>query len=154
MSKLDLFLQRLPHLVLSKQYGQRKPYKPLMLLAVLTLIEEDGQATELVVLDPRLVERVRDLARALLPEFDVTALTKAVVAEPWRHLSSDFIGTGLWELVAAPGQQQLLDAARAGAHKLRAVLARSADERLRHAVSANSRLSLWTYDVGMEICRV
>jgi hypothetical protein len=119
MSKIDSFLQILPDLHLNQVNGRRKPYKPLLLLTVLWRFHRDGHASEYLVLDDELVEDFRAVAGVVLGKWDGPALVRSVVAQPYRHLSNDFMGTGLWDLVAAPGSECHLAAAQAGPHRLK-----------------------------------
>ncbi len=122
MSKLELFLQVADDLHLSKSNDQRKPYKPLLLLALLCQFEEDAAVSEYVVLDDRLVRQFNRIARLTLVDAPAKPFPRATVAQPYRHLATDFQGTGLWEFVAATGKGDLLEARRATSHRLKELM--------------------------------
>ena len=122
MSTLELFLQVAGDLHLSKTNDQRKPYKPLLLLSLLCQFEEDAAVSEYVVLDDRLVRQFNRIARLTLREPPSKAYPRSTVAQPYRHLATDFQGTGLWEFVASPGKGDLLEARRASQHRLKELM--------------------------------
>lgn len=119
MSRADDLAAVLPRLNMASEHGRKKPYKPLLLLTVLWQFDRNGQVDEYLVLDDGLVEAVRDVAKVVLRHWQGPPLRRATIAQPYRHLANDFKGTGLWELVAAPGRSGLLDAARNGPHRLK-----------------------------------
>ena len=119
MTRADDFVAVLARLNMAVVHGRKAPYKPLLLLTVLWQFDRDGQVDEYLVLDGSLVDAVQQVARVVLRTRDGPALRRTTVAQPYRHLANDFKGTGLWDLVAAPGQSGLLDAARNCPHRLK-----------------------------------
>ena len=143
MHQLETFAKIITRLTLASVNGQRKPYKPLLLLAVLCEFEKTGSVTEYLVLDDALVARVREVANVVIPQWSGPNLTRSIVAQPYRHLANDFKGTGLWELCATPGQDAYFQAARNGPHRLKGLMGSVAAVRLDPALLAELAASTW-----------
>ena len=101
---LDEFCSRLDHLRLDRSGGRVKPYKPLLVAAVVILIHKGKQSTRNVFLDGGLRSAFQQLLDALYPEWPNSAKPEY----PFRHLEND----GIWTLVPIEGASDGLRAAR------------------------------------------
>ena len=119
---LHPFLNAAQSLHLSTVGKTRKPYKPLLLLALLRQFEADEAVSEHIVLDTQLVAQFNTVAQLTLREPPVRPFMRDTVAMPYRHLATDFAGTGIWEFVAVAGKQDVLKAARSGPHRLKELM--------------------------------
>jgi hypothetical protein len=111
---LDEFLRRIKSLRVDRSRGVAKPYKPLLLLSVITLIEKGEIADGRILLDGALKSVFDQLLRALFPKWPYDADIRL----PFRHLESD----GIWRLVPAPGALADFMAARNAGVKAAALL--------------------------------
>jgi hypothetical protein len=91
---LDEFIRRLENLRVDRSRGPAKPYKPLLVLAVVMLIEKGEIADGRILLDGALKSVFDQLLRNLFPAWPY----RADIRLPFRHLESD----GIWRLVPAP----------------------------------------------------
>ncbi len=102
---LDQFIERVRHLRVDRSGGEPKPYKPLLLAAVVILIHKGEIRSREVYLDGGLQSVFYQLLRKLYPgRFEA-----AKVAMPYRYLETDRV----WKLVPSDGAAQGLRAARA-----------------------------------------
>ena len=101
---LDEFCSRLEHLRLDRSGGLVKPYKPLLLAAVVILIHKGKQPTRNVFLDGGLRSAFQQLLQALFPRWPNPAKPEY----PFRNLEND----GVWTLVPIEGASSALRAAR------------------------------------------
>lgn len=101
---LDQFCDRLRNLRVDRSGNVPKPYKPLLVAAVVLLIQKGKLASREVLLDGGLVSVFRQLLAAIYPRWPY----KADPRYPFRHLESD----GVWSLVAIEGASAELRAAR------------------------------------------
>lgn len=101
---LDQFCDRLCHLRVDKTGNVPKPYKPLLVAAVVLLIQKGKLATREVLLDGGLVSVFKQLLEAIYPRWPY----KADPRYPFRHLEND----GVWSLVPIEGASSELRAAR------------------------------------------
>jgi hypothetical protein len=102
--RLDEFCQRLEHLRLDRSGGLVKPYKPLLVAAVVILIHKRKQQTRNVFLDGGLRSAFQQLLEALFPQWP----NHAKPEYPFRHLEND----GVWTLVPIEGASEALRSAR------------------------------------------
>jgi hypothetical protein len=103
---LDHFIEIIRHLRVDRSGGEPKPYKPLLLAAVVILIHKGEIRSREVYLDGGLKSVFYQLLRKLYPgRFEV-----AKVAMPYRYLETDRV----WKLVPVDGAASGLRAARAG----------------------------------------
>ena len=100
----EQFCERLPELRLDRSGGLIKPYKPVLLAAVVTLIHKGKISTRNIILDGGLKSAYFQLLAALYPNWQKT--TK--VEYPFRHLEND----GIWRLVPVEGASEALLAAK------------------------------------------
>ncbi|HZZ83934.1 MAG TPA: hypothetical protein VFE30_05315 [Anaeromyxobacteraceae bacterium] len=100
----DEFCGRLEHLRLDRSGGLVKPYKPLLLTAVVVLIHKGKQRDRNVLLDGGLRSGFQQLLEALFPRWP----NQAKPEYPFRHLEND----GVWHLVPIEGASEALRAAR------------------------------------------
>ncbi|OQY67543.1 MAG: hypothetical protein B6D46_05835 [Polyangiaceae bacterium UTPRO1] len=91
---IDEFIRHLENLRVDRARGPAKPYKPLLVLAVVVLFEKGEIVDGRVLLDGALKSVFDQLLRALYPQWPYRADIKL----PFRHLESD----GVWRLVPAP----------------------------------------------------
>lgn len=104
MTNYDRFLSALQHLKVDRSGGVAKPYKPLMLCAVVVLIHKGEIQSREVFLDGGLESVFYQLLHALFG--DRFPAAKAIY--PFRHLEND----GIWRLVAKDGEDERLQLAR------------------------------------------
>ncbi|HVY60972.1 MAG TPA: hypothetical protein VHF22_04930 [Planctomycetota bacterium] len=91
---LDEFLARLSNLRVDRSRGVAKPYKPILVLAVIMLIEKGEIVDGRVLLDGALKSVFDQLLALLFREWPF----RADIRLPFRHLERD----GVWKLVPAP----------------------------------------------------
>jgi hypothetical protein len=101
---LDEFCRRLEHLRLDRSDGHVKPYKPLLIAAVVILIHKRKQQSRNVLLDGGLRSAFQQILEALFPGWP----NQAKPEYPFRHLEND----GIWTLVAIEGASEALRSAR------------------------------------------
>jgi hypothetical protein len=101
---MNEFCGRLEHLRLDSAGGRVKPYKPLLLAAVVILIQKGKQSTRNVFLDGGLRSAFHQLLDALYPGWPHNAKADY----PFRHLEND----GVWRLIPIEGASDALRAAR------------------------------------------
>jgi len=101
---LDQFCERLRNLRVDRSGNVAKPYKPLLVAAVVLLIQKGKLASREVLLDGGLVSVFKQLLAELYPRWPY----KADPRYPFRHLESD----GVWTLVPIEGASAELRAAR------------------------------------------
>ncbi len=101
---LDEFCSRLEHLRLDHSGGVVKPYKPLLVAAVVILIHKGKQQSRNVFLDGGLRSAFQQLLDLLFPQWP----NQAKPEYPFRHLEND----GVWTLVPIEGASDALRAAR------------------------------------------
>jgi hypothetical protein len=101
---LDEFCSRLEHLRVDRSGGLVKPYKPLLVAAVVILIHKGKQPNRNVFLDGGLRSAFQQLLDLLFPRWP----KKAKPEYPFRHLEND----GVWKLVPIEGASDALRAAR------------------------------------------
>jgi hypothetical protein len=101
---LDEFCHRLEHLRLDRSDGRVKPYKPLLVAAVVILIHKRKQQSRNVFLDGGLRSAFQQLLEALFPGWP----NQAKPEYPFRHLEND----GVWTLVPIEGASEALRSAR------------------------------------------
>jgi len=102
---LDEFLRRVESLRRDRARGPAKPYKPLLLAAVIAQIEKGEIADGRILLDGGLKAFFDQLLRKLYPEWPY----RADIRLPFRHLEND----GIWDLVPRAGARGSLGTARA-----------------------------------------
>jgi hypothetical protein len=101
----DDFCRRLEHLRLDRSGGLVKPYKPVLVAAVVLLVHKGKLPSRNVFLDGGLRSAFHQLLRALYPRWP----TKDPKPEyPFRHLEND----GVWRLVPIEGAEASLRDAR------------------------------------------
>lgn len=100
----DEFCGRISALRLDRSGGVPKPYKPLMLAAVVLLIHKGKIASRNVYLDGGLRSAFEQLLRMLYPQWPRGTKPEY----PFRHLESD----GVWKLVPLDGATDELRAAK------------------------------------------
>jgi hypothetical protein len=100
----DEFCSRLEHLRLDRSGGLVKPYKPLLVAAVVILIHKGKQPSRNVFLDGGLRSAFHQLLEALFPRWPNAAKPEY----PFRHLEND----GVWTLVPIEGASDALRAAK------------------------------------------
>jgi hypothetical protein len=100
----DEFCSRLEHLRLDRSGGLVKPYKPLLVAAVVILIHKGKQPSRSVFLDGGLRSAFQQLLEALFPRWPNAAKPEY----PFRHLEND----GVWTLVPVEGASDALRAAK------------------------------------------
>lgn len=101
---LDEFCSRLEHLRLDRSSGLVKPYKPLLVAAVVILIHKGKQPNRNVFLDGGLRSAFKQLLELLFPRWP----NKAMPEYPFRHLEND----GVWTLVPLEGASDALRSAK------------------------------------------
>jgi hypothetical protein len=101
---LDEFCSRLAHLRLDRSGGIVKPYKPLLVAAVVILIHKGKQRDRNVLLDGGLRSAFQQLLELLFPTWPNAAKPEY----PFRHLEND----GVWTLVPIEGASDALRAAK------------------------------------------
>jgi hypothetical protein len=101
---IEEFCRRLDHLRLDRSGGRVKPYKPLLVAAVVIVIHKGKQTTRNVFLDGGLRSAFQQLLDALYPGWP----HHAKADYPFRHLEND----GVWRLVPIEGASEALRAAR------------------------------------------
>jgi hypothetical protein len=100
----DEFCDRLRDLRLDRSGGLVKPYKPLMLAAVVLLIHKGKITSRNVLLDGGLKSAFFQLLALLYPSWPNAAKAEY----PFRHLEND----GIWKLIAIDGASDELRAAK------------------------------------------
>ncbi len=100
----DEFCARLDNLRVDRSGGIEKPYKPLLVAAVVILIHKGKQPTRSVPLDGGLRSAFQQLLELLFPRWPHAAK----VEYPFRHLEND----GVWTLVPIEGASDALRAAK------------------------------------------
>jgi hypothetical protein len=100
----ESFLAMLRRLRLDRSQGVVKPYKPLLVAAVILLIGKGKIRTPDVALDGGLTSAFRQLLALLYPDWKLGKNP----AYPFRHLETD----GFWKLVPKDGERGALEAAR------------------------------------------
>ena len=120
------FLRRVDNLRLDKSRGPVKPYKPLLLAAVVILIAKRKIADPLILLDGALRSVFEQLLHQIHPAWEF----RADVRLPFRHLEND----GVWAPVPADGALDALHVAKATRQKAREVLRHVACARLDEGV--------------------
>ncbi|MBE7483618.1 MAG: hypothetical protein HS104_27020 [Polyangiaceae bacterium] len=108
--RFDEFCRRADNLRVDRARGRAKPYKPLLLAAVVMMIAKRKVASPEVALDDGLKSAFEQLLRAIYPDWPY----KVDVRLPFRHLERD----GIWQLV--PIQDAIPDYVQAVASKARA----------------------------------
>lgn len=101
---VDELLGTLRRLRVDRGKGVAKPYKPLLLAAVVLLIGKGKLRSPDIALDGGLVSAFKQLLARLYPEWPLGRDP----SYPFRHLETD----GVWTMVAKEGQGDLLAAAR------------------------------------------
>lgn len=101
----EQFLERLRTLKVDRSGGVAKPYKPVLLCAVVVLVHKGEILSREVFLDRGLESVFYQLLRLLYPG----SFPSAKVNYPFRHLETD----GVWTLVARDGGEERLRVARA-----------------------------------------
>jgi hypothetical protein len=102
----DEYCGRLEHLRLDRSGGLVKPYKPVLLAAVVMLIHKGKIPSRNVFLDGGLRSAFHQLMVALYPRWPTARRPKPEY--PFRHLEND----GVWKLVPIEGAEAALRAAR------------------------------------------
>jgi hypothetical protein len=100
----ETFCERLGNLRQDRSGGLVKPYKPVLLAAVVILIHKGKQPNRSVFLDGGLRSAFHQLLAALYPRWPHQAKPEY----PFRHLEND----GVWKLVPIDGASSALSAAR------------------------------------------
>lgn len=102
---LEEFCSRLGHLRLDRSGGLVKPYRPLLVAAVVILIHKGKQPSRNVFLDGGLCSAFQQLLELLYPRWPNAAKSEY----PFRHLEND----GVWTLVPIEGSSDALRATKA-----------------------------------------
>lgn len=100
----DEFCDRVGNLRVDRSGGIAKPYKPLLVAAVVILIHKGKQPTRNVFLDGGLRSAFQQLLELLFPRWPHQAKPEY----PFRHLEND----GVWALVPIEGASEALRAAK------------------------------------------
>jgi len=103
VSVADQWQARFAALSVDRAHGGPAPHKPLLLLAVLDLIEDGSLTADWVELSPELIETFQAYWHSVTP-----GRSRGQIALPFFHLRSD----GFWRLVPQDGQAERLQAAR------------------------------------------
>jgi hypothetical protein len=98
------FLATLRHLRVDRSKDVAKPYKPLLVAAVVLLIGKGKIRSADVALDGGLASAFRQLLARIFPEWKLGRNPEY----PFRHLETD----GFWRLIAEDGELSELDTAR------------------------------------------
>lgn len=122
----DGLLALLRRLRLDRSQGVVKPYKPLLVAAVVLLIGKGKIRTPEVALDGGLTSAFRQLLALLFPDWKLGRSPDY----PFRHLETD----GFWKLVPKDGATGDLEAARGLGGRARAMLKHVAFARMDAAV--------------------
>ncbi len=104
-SEFDRFCETLNNLRVDRSRGLVKPYKPLLVAAVVVLIHKGKIRSPDVYLDGALQSTFFQLLAKLFPSWP----TKAKAEYPFRHLETD----GIWTLQPVAGRADALSAAKA-----------------------------------------
>ena len=123
---VDGFLATLRRLRIDRSKGVPKPYKPLLLAAIVLLIGKGKLRSPDIALDGGIVSAFRQLLARLLPAWKLGRSPDY----PFRHLETD----GVWKLVAKEGEINQLEAARDMRGRARRVLQHVAFARMDAAV--------------------
>lgn len=99
----EQFCERLEHLRVDRAGGMAKPYKPLLVAAVIVLIHKKKITSPAIFLDGGLTSVFMQLLREIFPKWPFAAN----VRYPFRHLATD----GIWRLVPRAGASGELIAA-------------------------------------------
>ena len=110
----DEFCRRLENLRRDKAIGPIKPYKPLLLAAVVILIAKRKIATPYVFLDGA----VKSVFHQLLFEIFPGWRFRADIRYPFRHLETE----GIWELVPAGGAKAMFETAKLSGARARELM--------------------------------
>ena len=102
---MDEFCSRLEHLRLDRSGGLAKPYKPLLVAAVVILIHKGKLHSRHVFLDGGLRSAFQQLLDLLFPKWP----NQAKPEYPFRHLEND----GVWTLIPIEGASEALRSAKA-----------------------------------------
>ena len=94
---LTYYLNKIERLRIDRSHGIPAPHKPILLLAVIDLIEEGAITNNKIEPSPQLVE-------SFLKYWHLVNLDKPRIFLPFFHLKSD----KFWHLYAKPGNEQLL----------------------------------------------
>jgi hypothetical protein len=111
---MEEFLRRISNLRVDRVRGPAKPYKPLLLLAVILLIEKGKIADRHIFLDGALRSVFHQLLRHFYPKWPF----KAEAVFPFRHLENDRV----WELVPNSDESGRLVALREAKAKARELM--------------------------------
>ncbi len=122
----ERFCERITHLKLDRASGRVKPYKPLMLIALVVLMSKGKVPDRNVRLDGALKSVFLQLLHRILPEWPYRPDPR----DPFRALETD----GVWKLVPVEGALELLAMARATQARARDVLKHVACAQLDQAV--------------------
>jgi hypothetical protein len=124
----ERFLEVLRRLRVDRSKGVAKPYKPLLLAAVMLLIGKGKLRSPDIALDGGLVSAFKQLLALVYPEWKLGRSPDY----PFRHLETD----GVWQLVPRDGALEQLTAARGMGGRARTVLRHVAFARMDPAVFA------------------
>lgn len=111
---LNEFCGLLPRLRRDQAQGPVKPYKPILLAALIVLIHRGRIPSNEIRLGTELKRMFSRLLRASEPDWKF----KADIKHPFAHLETD----GVWRLIAEPGKEEILARARAERTKPRDLL--------------------------------
>jgi len=112
--EMEEFLSRISNLKLDKARGPEKPYKPLLLLAVISLIQEGKISDRDIYPDEVLKNKFQQLLQRFYPDWNY----KADFRYPFRHLETD----GVWTLEPKAGQSTRLAELREAKAKARDIM--------------------------------
>jgi hypothetical protein len=108
------FLDTLRRLRVDKSKGIAKPYKPLLLAAVVLLIGKGKLRSADIALDGGLVSAFKQLLAMIFPDWKLGKSPDY----PFRHLETD----GVWKLIAKEGEVEKLEASRGLGGRARTML--------------------------------
>lgn len=94
---LTFYLNRFANLRIDRAHGNPAPHKPLLILAIIDLIEQGAIVENKIEPSPQLVE-------AFLKYWNLLSIEKPRIFLPFYHLKSD----KFWHLHAKQGQEKLL----------------------------------------------
>lgn len=124
----DDFLLALTRLRVDRSNGAPRPYKPLLVAAVVLLIHKGKLASREVYRDGALESVFGQLLVLLYPDWP----KRETGAQPFRHLATD----GVWTLVPKRGEEEALAGSLADSAAARSVLRHVSCARLPEAVFA------------------